>query len=142
MPERILTVEWRGLHGGACCSCHRLGWGWRVIGLDSSSDDGHGGAAARTEHRRTGFKQELDWSESQDHLQQADQAFAVGVKEAEVSGAPESLGQDMLQDQPQEVCAGQGAALHLSGFCVAITEGHLAVVAGQNIRFADDAPVA
>ena len=44
------------------------------------------------------------------HLQQPDGAGAVGVQEAEVARAPQTLGQDVLQHQPKEIGAGQRAS--------------------------------
>jgi len=43
----------------------------------------------------------------------------------------------MLQDQPQELRAGHGAAFHLSGLAVAITEGDLSVVASDDVFFGE-----
>ena len=74
-------------------------------------------------------------------MQQGDQALAVGMQKAEVAGAAEAFGQHMLQDQPQKVCTGNGALRQLPGLGVAIAESHLAVVAGDDILFGDDAPV-
>ena len=47
----------------------------------------------------------------------------------------------MLKYQPQEMHAGHCPAFHLPGLGVAITEAHLAVVAGDDILLPDDAPV-
>lgn len=49
-------------------------------------------------------------AEVQQHVQQGDQALAVGVQKAEDARAPETIGQHMLQDQPEEVRAGQRSA--------------------------------
>ena len=72
-------------------------------------------------------------------MQQADQPFAVGVQKAEVAGPPEALGQDMPEDQPKELNTGQRASPHLSALAVLITKGYLAVPAGDNVLFLDDA---
>ena len=74
-------------------------------------------------------------------MQQLDQTFAVGVQKAEVAGAPEALGQDMLEQQPQEGSAGEGAGFGAAGFAVAIAEGDLAVVAGEDVFLLEDAAV-
>ena len=39
----------------------------------------------------------------------------------------------MLDDQPQEFCTGHRSILDLSGLAIAIAEGHLTVLAGNNI---------
>ena len=77
----------------------------------------------------------------QHHVQQGDQALAVGVQKAEVAGAPETLRQHMLQHQPQKLRAGDGSPFPLTRLGVAIPEGHLAVFAGDDILLPDDAPV-
>ncbi len=77
----------------------------------------------------------------QNHLQQGDQALAVGVQKTEIAGAPETLRQHMLQHQPQELRAGDGAPLPFPRLGVAIPESHLAVFTGDDIRLPDDTPV-
>jgi hypothetical protein len=44
--------------------------------------------------------------DAEQDLQQADQPFAVRVQKAEVAGPPKAFGQDMPEDQPQELRAG------------------------------------
>ena len=67
--------------------------------------------------------------------------LAVGMQKAEVARTPESLGQHMLQHQPEELRAGKRSALQLSGTGVAITEADFAVGAGEDVFLGDDAPV-
>jgi len=71
------------------------------------------------------------------HLQQADGASAVGVQEAEVARAPQTLGQDVLQHQPQEVGAGQRAQGHPVGLGVSVAEGDMAVLVAQDVGLLD-----
>jgi hypothetical protein len=61
--------------------------------------------------------------------------------EAEVTRAPEALGQDVAQEQRDEVRAGLGAITVLAGFAVAVTEGDLAVLASDDMLFEQDAAV-
>lgn len=63
------------------------------------------------------------------------------MQKAKVARTSESLGQHMLQHQPQELCAGHGAPFQLHGLAVAITEADLAGSAGEDVFFGDDAPV-
>ena len=74
-------------------------------------------------------------------MQQANQALAIGVQEAEIARSAEALGQDMLEDQPQEIGAGEDAFFQFAGFCVAIAKGHLAVRASQDVLFTDNAAI-
>jgi len=80
---------------------------------DPGSQDGHCGATTRAQqwrafgecgHRALGI-------DAEQVLHEGDQAFAVGMQEAEVSGPAKALGQHMLEDQPQEFGAGDGAGL-------------------------------
>lgn len=71
-------------------------------------------------------------------MQQRDQAFLVRVQEAVVPRPPETLGQDVLQEQMQEVGTGQGARLNLAAAPVSVAEADLAVavqVAGEDVGF-------
>ncbi len=63
------------------------------------------------------------------------------MQEPEIARPPKAFRQHMLKHQPEEVCAGHRALLHAPGFGVAIAEGHLAVAAGDDVLFADDAAV-
>ncbi len=47
----------------------------------------------------------------------------------------------MLQDQPEEIRAGQRSTFDPLRLGVLITEAHQAVLAGDDVLFADDAPV-
>ena len=76
-----------------------------------------------------------------DQCQQPDQCFTVGMQKAIVSRPPESPGQDMLQNQPQKVSSGNGSVVITFGFAVNITEGDLAILAGQDIFFPDHATI-
>ena len=68
-------------------------------------------------------------------MQQGDQAFAVGVQEAVITRAPETLGQDVLQDQAQEVGTRQDAHLYLTALAVAVAKADLAALTGQDVAF-------
>jgi len=73
-------------------------------------------------------------------MQQRDQPFFVRMQEAVVPRPPKALGQDMLQDQVQEVGAGQRADLGFSALAVAVAEADLAaavVIAGEEVGLAD-----
>ena len=59
------------------------------------------------------------------------------MQKAEVAGAPESFWQDMLKQQPQELCAGYLSGFDPLGFAILVAEGYLAVVAGNNVFFLD-----
>ena len=74
-------------------------------------------------------------------MQQSDQAFAIGMQEAEVARPPKTFRQHMLQHQPQKLRAGYGSPFHLPRLGVAITERHVTVVAGDDILLPDHAPV-
>jgi hypothetical protein len=79
--------------------------------------------------------------EFEQKVQQLDQTFAVGVQKAEVAGAAEALGQDMLKQQAEEGGAREGAGFGAAGFAVSIAEGDLAVVAGEDVLFLEDSAV-
>ena len=56
--------------------------------------------------RRESYVPQGRYPLGQQQVQQGDQALAVGMQEAEVARTPETFGQHMLQNQPQEVRAG------------------------------------
>ena len=70
-------------------------------------------------------------------MQQGNQALAVGMQKAVVPRPPEALGQDVLQDQAQEVGTGQRAHLRLAALAVAVAKADLAVRARQDVAFPD-----
>ena len=74
-------------------------------------------------------------------MQQGDQAFAIGMQDAEIARAAEALGQHMLQHQPEELRTGHGTQFHLPGLCILVPEAHLATAHGDDILLRDDAPV-
>jgi hypothetical protein len=74
-------------------------------------------------------------------LNQGQQLFSLAMQKAIVSGATKAFGQNMLQDQPQEVFALGGAAAGFSGKAFDIFEGDIAIMIGHDIVFADNAPV-
>ena len=74
-------------------------------------------------------------------MEQLDQAFAVGMQEAEVACTSEASGQHMLQDQPKELGTGDGTGFHLLGLGLLITEGHLSILADQDVFFLNDTPI-
>lgn len=71
----------------------------------------------------------------EDEVQQGNQAFAVGVQETVVPCPAEALGQDVLQDQTQEVCTRQRAYLQFTALAIAVAKADLAVLTGQDVGF-------
>jgi hypothetical protein len=67
--------------------------------------------------------------------------LAIGVQEAEIARAAKALGQQVLENQPEEIGAGERALLHLVRLCAAIAEAHPAIPAGEDGLFTDDAAV-
>ena len=63
----------------------------------------------------------------------------LGCRKPKLRARLESLGQHMLQHQPEELRAGKRSALQLSGTGVAITEADFAVGAGEDVFLGDDA---
>jgi len=63
------------------------------------------------------------------------------MQKAEVAGPPEALGQDVLQDQPEESGAAHRAHRHLAGLAVAVTKADLALVTGQDVLLLNDASI-
>ena len=47
-------------------------------------------------------------------MQQADQALAVGVQEAEIARTAKALGQHVLENQPEEIDTAERAPFRLS----------------------------
>lgn len=60
-------------------------------------------------------------------MQQRDQPLLVRMQKAVVARPPEALGQDVLQQQVQEVGAGERAELRFPALAVAIAEADLPV---------------
>lgn len=60
------------------------------------------------------------------------------MQQAEVSRPMETLGQYVLQYQPEEVCSFQGARFPLSGLAFFIAEGHPIVLQTQDLALTDD----
>jgi len=63
------------------------------------------------------------------------------MQEAEVARATEPFGQDMLQDQPQELRSRNCPRLGALGLGILVAEGHLPVLAREDILFPDYAAV-
>ena len=61
------------------------------------------------------------------------------MQEAEVARSAKALGQDVAQHQGEEVRAREGAVFPPFAIGVAIAEGHLPVLAGDDVLLADDA---
>jgi len=74
-------------------------------------------------------------------VQQGDQALAVGVQEAEIARPAKALGQHMLANQPEEIDTAERALFRLAGLRIAIAKAHLAILAGEDVLFPDDAAV-
>ena len=53
--------------------------------------------------------------------------FAVRVQKTEVAGASEAFGQYVLENHPEECCAGHGSCLEAFGFRVLVAKGDSAV---------------
>ena len=110
---------------------------------DPGPDDPQGAAATRAGQRRA----ESDpgpgtvGSEFEEQAQAFDQALAVGMQEPEIAGAAQTLGQHVLEQQPQEIGAGEGAGLPPAGLGVPVAEGHLVVLAGEDILLLQHAPI-
>ena len=66
-------------------------------------------------------------------MQQGNQALAVGMQEAVIPRPPETLGQDVLQDQAQKVGTRQRADFGFTALAVAVAKADLAVLAGEDI---------
>jgi hypothetical protein len=83
-------------------------------------DDHHHGATARAKHRWPLLARwrEAAGIELQQEMQQADQALAVGVQEAEIARAAKALGQHVLENQPEEISTGERALFRLAGFAL------------------------
>jgi len=79
--------------------------------------------------------------EAEQILNHGNQPLAVGMQEAEVTGAPESFWQDVLQDQPQELGRGDLPRLGAPAFGLFVAKGHLPIVTGEDVLFPDHAPV-
>ena len=130
-------------------SSHRHGSGgyigWSVTpwgcGPDPRSQDPHRAAAVETGERRTRADRGDGAAgvDPEQEVQQLDQALAVGVEKAEVARAAQPLGQDMAQQQVQEVGARERSGLPAAGAAVLEAEGHLAVVAGEDVLLPDHA---
>ena len=72
-------------------------------------------------------------------MQQAQQAFAVGMQKAKITRAAETLGQYVTQQEAQELHTGQGSGALLLGFAVLVTKSHQAVLASDDVFFLDHA---
>jgi hypothetical protein len=63
------------------------------------------------------------------------------MQKAIVSGSTKACGQNMLQDQPQEVFALDAAVTGFAGTALDVFEGYIAIMIGHDIVLADNAPV-
>lgn len=121
--------EWPGLHcrlqGRRRGPCRRP-----QMGGDGEDRHRHHSAAVFAAPRRSLLG--LGRDEAQHPMQQPDEPFAVGMEKAVVATAPQALGQDVTQQQPQEVRPGQGAGF-LGAGVVGIAEGHLTVRVAQDV---------
>lgn len=115
--------EGAGLHGRLRC-LHRIGSADRHR-RKSPPQDAHRLAAARAGKRRPGFVRR--WRagcDSEHEMQQRDQALLVRMQEAVVPRPPQALGQDVLQQQVEEVGTGQRADFGFPALTVAVAEAH------------------
>jgi hypothetical protein len=67
-------------------------------------------------------------------LHEQDQAFGIAVQQAKVSDTPESFGQDMKQQAPEELCARE-ALDHLLACVVFDPKGDEAMAVAKDILF-------
>ena len=106
---------------------------WRKTGLY----DDHVGSAARACQSRPGSElgDQAPRIEAEEPLQQRDGALAVGMQEAEVAGTAKALRQDMLEHQGEKTGPGQGAVRDTLALGIAVAEGHLPVLAGDDARW-------
>ena len=94
-----------------------------LLGRNPSPDDLHWHAAAGAKKCRPGFLAgRRARCDLEDEVQQGNQAFAIGVQKTVVPCPAEALGQDVLQDQTQEICTRQGAYLHFTTLTVAVAK--------------------
>ena len=63
------------------------------------------------------------------------------MQKAIVSGAAKAFGQNVLQNEPQEVFAFDRAIEGFAGSAVHVFKSDIAVLIGDDIIFRDDAPV-
>jgi hypothetical protein len=77
----------------------------------------------------------------QDQLYQFQQFFCVAVQKAEIPDSSKPFGEYMLQDQLQKVLSFESFIADFPGFAFRIPERNPAVLIGNDIVFADDAPV-
>ena len=135
-----------GLHRASLIRQHRL---WcrasrHVFGPHSPLQNHHH-PATHTAPRRALCRGLLGCKRSRwvqmPQLQQMQNPAAVVVQKAKVPGALESLGQHMLQQQPQKILPRQGARGSLARFGIAIAESHHPVLAAQDVTLGNDTPV-
>jgi hypothetical protein len=119
----------------------RLGLLWRSPGGWRECQDLHRCLAQGAEKGRPGPGCTGFYENPQDPLDQAEQLFGPAVQEAIVSDPAKAFGQDMLQDQPHEVMAPQGAVKGFTAAALDVAEGDLALLMGDDLALTDDAPV-
>lgn len=131
--QRFGLVRLNGLRRGtACASCwwpHASAHNHHRLPTRAAPD---GARRCRGAIRR--------WS-SLHQLQQSQRAPRVVVQNAEVAGPLQALGQDMLQQQPQEVFCGQGVRGRPAALGIAPAVGDLAALAAQDVALGDHASV-
>ena len=101
-------------------------------------------------HRRLTVRAPKDrakpWCDSLNHdlqhkLYECQQLFCIAVQEAVVSDTTKAFGQDVLQNEPQEIFAFQGAVAGFAGAAFGVLESDGAVFIRNDIVFTDDASV-
>jgi len=112
-----------------------------VAGWQACAEDAHWRGAVRTADGRAPRwrgRRELDREQA---LHAREQALAPGVQDSVLACPVKALGQDVLEEQPEEVGAGQGADLALAGLALGVSEAHLAIAAGEDVALAEHAAV-
>ena len=74
-------------------------------------------------------------------MDQRQQLFGVAMQKAIVSDTAKAFGQNVLQNEPQEVFAFERAIAGFAGTAMHIFKSNMAVLIGYDIIFGDDAPV-
>lgn len=134
--------RWReGLHGQV-----RRGRPGRIDGAGVSSrqagaEDAHRGATAGASDGRARGRGGRRQAHVEQVLDASQHAGSARVEQAVVAHPAKALGQDVLEQQPEEVRTGQGAQRTASGLAVGVAEGDAVAVAVEDVTLAEDAAI-